>query len=218
MNSFNFLETVWQDIRYSLRTMRKSVVFTMTIVATLAVGIGGNTAAFSVISAVLLKPLQYRNPDRLVQITADYPRRDDWDTTFTKQKFDDVKAVTRSFTALGAFLWSQETLILSGGGKPEVLKGARVSANFLEILGVRPTIGRGFLPEEEHRGGPSVAIISDQLWKRKFNGNPRILGETVNFNSTPYTIVGTLPQGFNFPSAGLDIWVTKGLINNNMYN
>ncbi len=171
-----FFETTWQDMRYSLRTMRKSFAFTLTAVLTLAVGIGGNTAILTVIRAVLLKPLQYRDPDRLVQVTADYPRRNVWDTTFTKQQFDDVRAAVRSFSGLGAFLWSQENVILSGSGEPEALKAARISANFLDILGVAPLVGRSFLPEEDKRGGPGVAMISSGLWKRRFGGDGRIFG------------------------------------------
>ncbi len=209
MNSMAFLETTWQDVRYALRTMRKNPAFTLTAVLTLAVGIGGNTAAFSVIHAVLLNPLHYRDPDRLVQLTADYPRQNVWDATFTKQQFDEVRGATRSFTGLGAFLSSQENVVLSGNGEPEALKAARVSANFLNILGVAPISGRGFLPSEEERSGPPVTIISARLWKRRFGGHTQIVGETVDLNSTPYTIIGVLPQTFTFPFPGVDVWVTK---------
>ncbi len=209
MNSWTFLETTWQDVRYSLRTMRKNGAFTLTALLTLALGIGGNTAAFSVIHAVLLKPLRYGDPDRLVQVTADYPRRNVWNTTFTKQQFDEVRKATQSFTGLGAFLWSQENVTISGNSEPEALKAARVSANFLNILGIAPIVGRGFLPEEEERSGPPVAMISARLWKRRFDGNPQIIGETVDLNSTPYTIIGVLPQTFTFPFPSVDVWVTK---------
>lgn len=208
-NSWALLEAVIQDLLYALRMMRKTPALTITVIVSLALGIGGNTAAFSVIRALLLKPLQYRDPDRLVQITADYPRRNLWDTTFSKQQFDKVNAEQQSFASMGAFLSSTEPLTLSGNGEPEVLEGARVSANFLQILGVEPALGRGFLPEEEARGGPDVAMLSHKLWRRRFGGDARVLGKTIELNSTPYMVIGVLPQGFTFPMPGVDIWITK---------
>ena len=189
--------------------MRKNPVLTATVVFTLALGIGGNTAAFSVIHALLFKPLQFHNPDQLVEITADYPRRQLWDTTFSKQQFDKLQAEQQSFAAMGVFLSSTEPLTLSGNGEPEALKGARVSANFLAILGVRPALGRGFLPEEQASGGPDAAMLSNQLWHRKFGADVRVLGKVVDLNSAPYTVIGVLPEGFSFPMPGIDIWVTK---------
>jgi hypothetical protein len=138
--------------------MRKSPVLTLTVILTLALGIGGNSAAFSVVHALLLKPLQYRDPGGLVEITADYPRLRLWDTTFSKHQFDKVKAEQESFAEIGIFLLSTESLTLSGNGEPEALTGARVSANFLSLLGIQPALGRSFLPEDEARGGPDVAF------------------------------------------------------------
>lgn len=209
MGSASLVETVWQDLRYALRTMRKTPTFTAAAVLTLAFGIGGNTAVFTVIRAVLLKPLDYRDPDRLVRVAADYPRRDLQDTTFTKREFDKLRPTTRSFAGMGAYLNLTENVILSGSGEPEALKGARVSANFLDILGVRPVAGRGFLAEEDQRGGPSVAMISTALWERKFDGDPLIRGKRITLNSTPYRIAGVLPRDFAFPFPGVDVWVTK---------
>src|ERR1700728_1000230 len=149
-------ETIIQDVAFALRKMRGSPVFTVTVVMSLALGIGGNTAAFSVVRSILLKPLQYRDPDRLVQITADYPRRQVSDTTFSKNQFDKFKAEQQSFVSMGTFLSSTEPLTLSGDGEPEALKGARVSADFLTTLGVEPALGRTCIAEEEVRGGPDV--------------------------------------------------------------
>lgn len=209
MTALPWLETVTQDVVYALRTMRKSPILTMTVVMSLALGIGGNTAAFSVVHALLLKPLQYRDPDALVEITADYPRRHLWDATFSKQQFDRLTTEQQSFASVGAFLSSTEPLTLSGNGEPEVLKGARVSADFLNVLGVQPALGRGFLPEEDVRGGPDVAMLSNELWRRRFAAEARVLGQIIDLNSVPYTVVGVLPQGFTFPMPGVDIWVTK---------
>src|ERR1700726_1139789 len=126
------LEAIWPDIRYSLRTMRKNPAFALTAVFTLAIGIGGNTAIFTVIRAVLLKPLEYKNPDRLVRLTVDNPRRNWLDGAMTLIQFEQMRGAVRSFTGIGAFLRSTENVTISGGGEPETLRGARVSANFLE--------------------------------------------------------------------------------------
>ena len=129
-------EAVWQDTRYALRTMRARPGFTVTAVITLALAIGGTTAMFTVIRAVLLKPLEYRDPDQLVRIGGATPTR-----------FREMQAGQRSFTELGAFAGS-ENLTLSGGGEPEVLRGVLVSESFLRILGVDPLLGRGFRPRK----------------------------------------------------------------------
>lgn len=202
-------ETVIQDVIFALRKLRKSPVFTVTVVMSLALGIGGNTAAFSVVRSLLLKPLQYRDPDRLVQLTADYPRRQVSDTTFSKNYFDKLKAEQQSFASMGTFLSSTEPFTLSGDGEPEALKAARVSANFLTILGLEPALGRSFIPEEEARGAPDVAILSNALWRRRFQVDTRILGKVIDLNATPYTVIGVLPEGFSFPMPAIDLWLTK---------
>src|SRR3989475_4009267 len=154
---FRLVEEWVQDIRFAWRLLLKSPGFSSVTVITLALGIGGNTAMFTVIRAVLLKPLEYRDPDRLVRVSADYPRLNSQDTTISLRRFADMRAAARSFSGFGAFLQSPENLTLSGGGEPEALKGARVSANFLEVLGVQPLLGRSFLGEEDTHGGPPVA-------------------------------------------------------------
>jgi putative ABC transport system permease protein len=191
------LETIWQDAFYALRTMRRQPAFTATAVLTLALAIGGNTAMFTVIRAVLLKPLQYRDPDRLVRISGGA----------TAPRFAEIKAGAHSFTELGAYT-GEENITLSGGAEPEVLKGARVSASFIRILGVEPLRGRGFLPQEDSPGGPPVVIISTELWQRRFSGDSQIVGKTVTLGSTPYTIIGILPPRFQFPFPGVDVWMT----------
>src|SRR5579872_4219479 len=145
------LEGIWQDARYAVRTMRKKPAFAITAVFTLALAIGGNTAMFSVIRAVLLKPLDYPDADRLVSIADGTPAR-----------FAEMRAAVHSFTDLGAHT-SQENVTLSGGAEPEVLKGVHVSASFLRILGVDPVLGRGFRPDEDVAGGAPVAMISYEL-------------------------------------------------------
>ncbi|MGA8151856.1 MAG: ABC transporter permease [Terriglobales bacterium] len=196
--SLPFLDILRQDLRYTFRKLRRDRVFTLVAVLILALGIGGNTAMFSVIRAVLLKPLPYRDPGRLV-LVAD---------GVTPIRFEELKAASRSYTEVGAFT-GQEDMALSGVGEPEVLKGARVSANFLQVLGITPLLGRSFLPEEDKTGAPAVAMISAELWRRRFSRDPSIIGKTVTLAGTPHAIIGVLPSGFQFPFSGADVWVPR---------
>jgi len=167
-------------------------------VLVLTLGIGGNAAMFTVIRAVLLKPLGYREPDRLVQVSGGA----------TPVRFEEMRASAQSFTGIGAF-GGEESLTLTGAAEPEVLRGARVSAGFLRILGIDPILGRSFFPEEDSPGGAPVVMISAELWQRRFAGDAQIAGKTVTLASTPYTIIGVLPPRFQFPSSGIDVWITR---------
>jgi putative ABC transport system permease protein len=197
MNRVRLLDTIWRDAGYALRSMRQNPAFAATAILTLALAIGGNTAMFTVIRAVLLKPLQYPDPDRLVNLSGGA----------TPTRFRETQAGARSFTELGAFT-GEENITLSGGAEPEVLKGERVSAAFLRILGVEPVLGRGFRPEEDSAGGAPVAMISSELWRRRFSADPQIVGRTATLASTAYTIIGVLPLRFQFPVPGVDVWMT----------
>ncbi len=197
MNSAKLPEMIWQDTLFASRTMRKQPAFAATAVLTLALAIGGNTAAFTVIRAVLLKPLPYPGSDRLMLISGGA----------TPARFAEMKASAHSFTGIGAFT-PEESPTLSGGAEPEVLKGVRVSANFLQVLGVDPLLGRAFRAEEDSPGGAPVVVISAALWQRRFAGDPEILGKATTLAGTPYTIVGVLTPRFSFPFPGLDVWMT----------
>ncbi len=193
-----WVEDLMQDVRYAIRQLRKSPGFAVAAIFSIALGIGGTTAMFSVIRAVLLKPLEYREPDRLLEYAG-----------VTTVRYDETKTAVRSFVELGDFLRGAQNIALSGGASPEVLKGAAVSANFLRILGVEPLLGRSFRPEEDNPGSAPVAMISAGLWRRRFGGDPSIVGKTVNLAVTAYTVVGVLPPGFQFPFADADVWVTR---------
>ena len=197
MTSLRLLEAIGQDARYAVRTLRKNPAFAVTAILMVALAIGGNTAMFTVIRAVLLKPLEYPHPDQLVNMSGGA----------TPARFAEMGATARSFTGLGAFT-NQENLTLAGGGEPEVLHGVRVSASFLAILGVNPVLGRSFLPQEDSAGGAPVAMVSAELWRRRFGADPQIVGKTVNLEATPYTIIGVLPPHFQFPFPGVDVWLT----------
>ena len=188
-----------QDVRYALRQLRKSPGFALFAIVVMALGIGATTAMFSVVHAVLLKPLPYRAPGRIVLLTKGV----------TPVRFDEMRAASRSYEELGAFAGPLEPMTLLERGMPEALSGARVSANFLQVLGVSPLIGRSFLAEEEKAGAPAVAMISEKLWQQRFGEDPRIAGKTVFLAGAPHTIVGVLPAGFQFPFSGSDVWVTE---------
>jgi predicted permease len=198
MNTIGFLEMVLQDARQAWRTMRKNPGFAVTAVLTLALGIGANTAIFTVLRSVLLKPLPYSNPDRLVRVSLG----------ITTVRYEEMRTAVRSFSEIGCYRNFVENVALSGGEAPESLQQARVSANFLHILGVEPTVGRSFRPEEDATGAPPVAMISTDLWRRRFNGESNIAGQTVTLGTQPYTIIGVLPAGFAFPFPGVDVWFT----------
>jgi putative ABC transport system permease protein len=192
------LENLWADVKFAFRQSGRNPGFAATVILTVALGIGLNTAMFSVINAVLLKPLGYHDPDRLVLPSS----------SVTPIHFDDLISSARSYEGLGAYS-GREDLALSGDGQPEMLKGARVSGNFLDILGVKPLLGRSFLPSEDKPGAPAVAMISEELWKGRFGGAPSVIGHSVTLAGTAYTVIGVLPQNFHFPSAGNDVWLTR---------
>ena len=196
-----FLASLWQDLRFAARMIAKRLGFSAAIVLTVALGIGANTALFSVIRAVLLRPLGYTDPQKLVVLTRGA----------TPIHVDEFRAAARSYTETGVYSGGAEQLALTGRGAPEVVSAARVSANFLSILGVAPALGRSFLPAEDRTGGPDVAIISTRLWRQHFGSDPAILGHTATLAGIPYTIVGVLPPRFAFPLAGtdIDVWITR---------
>ena len=208
MNGSVYLENAWRDILYSLRTMARNPGFAIAAMLILALGIGGNSAIFSVIRAVLLRPLAYRDPDRLIYFSVENPRQPQQNPSVSLVQFEEMKASVKSFTALGAY-GRPENFALSSEGDPEELKGARVSANFLDVLGVSPALGRSFLQEEDKPGGRPVAMISRRLWIRRFSGDAAVVGREVTLESTGYTIIGVLPDGFAFPHTDDDVWVTR---------
>ncbi len=190
---------LFQDMRSAIRQLRKSPGFALAAVLTLAVGIGANTAMFSVIHAVLLKPLPYRQAGRLVLLTRGA----------TPVRFEEMKAANQSFSNLAAYAGPSEHMALSGIATPVMLNGARVSWNFLDVLGISPLQGRSFLAEEDEAGAPAVVMISAELWQRQFGGDPGIVGRTITLAGAPCNVIGILPAGFQFPFGGTDVWVTR---------
>jgi predicted permease len=196
MRGAAIFDDVCRDLAYTLRTLRKSPAFALTAIVTLALGIGANTAIFTIVRGVLLRPLNYHEPDRLVLITGGA----------TPRRFDELKQSARSYTDIGDYLNSAADVALTGAFTPEVIKQARVSAKFLSILGVEPLIGRSFTPDEDSPGGPPVVIISSNLWQRRFGADPQIVGRTIDVAGFAHTVVGIMPANFTFPFANVDVW------------
>jgi predicted permease len=183
-----------QDLRYALRQLSKNPGFTAVAVITLALGIGANTAIFSVVNGVLLNPLPYWQPNRLVALYSS-----DHDSAYSSisyPNFLDWAQGSRSFSSLAAFL--TVGFNLTGAGEPESVRAAMVSASFFPLLSVEPTAGRLFLPEEDQLGARPVVLISGGLWKRRFGSAPNALGKTLTLNRTAYTVVGVIPGDFGY--------------------
>jgi hypothetical protein len=185
-------ETLIQDIRYGMRGLRRSPGFALAAVLTLALGIGATTAIFSAVYALLIRPLPYRDPDRLV-----------WVAKHGAILAPDMIAWRergRPFEDVGGYAVNEYTL--SSAGPAVRIPGAVVSPNILSLLGVVPQIGRDFVPADVHRGSPAVVLVSDALWRERFNGDPRVVGAALDLDGQPYTVAGVLPPPFRFPDIG----------------
>jgi putative ABC transport system permease protein len=218
------MKTLWQDINYGVRTFLRSPGFTLIAIVTLALGIGINTAIFSVVNAVLLRPLPYEAPERLVLVGEVNPHAAINQVSIAPANFADYRDHSKSFQSLGLYrITARSGFNLAGDGPPERVVGATISASLFPTLGVSPKLGRGFLPEEEVQGNNNSVILSQSLWERRFGSDPDILNKSLNLNGVNYKVVGVMPQGFNFPSkdvmpnggAGLtkpmDLWVPLAL-------
>jgi predicted permease len=194
------VDEVLQDIRLALRGLRKCPSFAFAAVCTLALGIGANTAIFSVLYAALLKPLPYPNPDELVAVSVYVPQLQARFPTLAVRAidFEAFRGSNRVFSGMAAI--RERNFNLTGGGEPERLYGARVSANLLSLLGVQPALGRAFLPEEDAPGREKVVLISHELWRTRFGGDPGIINRTLLLDGQPHVVVGVMPEGFLFPT------------------
>jgi MacB-like periplasmic core domain len=195
----------WQDLRYGLRMMLKNPGFTTIVVLTLTLGIGANTAIFSVVNAVLLRPLPYPQAERLMKVNATNLARGITDFGVSLPDFREWARRNQSFERMAA--WSINNYNIAGAEEPERVEGAVVSADFFPTLGVSVAQGRGFAREEEHHGKHRVAILSDELWRRRFGENARLNGQTIKLNGELFTIVGVAPRGFQFPERGVKLWL-----------
>jgi putative ABC transport system permease protein len=185
-----------QDLRFGVRMLLKNPTFTFIAVLTLALGIGANTAIFSVVYAVLLRPLPYHQPEQLVMLWTKQEKIGVEQTLLSEAEILDLREQSKLFE--GFAVLNGNPLILSGYGEPEQLNGAPVSTNFFSLLGTKIYIGRDFMPEEERPGAPRVAILNYGFWKRRFGGDQSVIGSTINLSGWPTTVVGILPPNFEF--------------------
>jgi putative ABC transport system permease protein len=208
----NWIQDLIQDLSYGLRMLRKSPGFTAVAIVTLAFGIGANTAIFSIVNAVLLRPLPFPEPDRLVRIAFDEPGLGLRDVPFSVPELDDLRNRAGVFRDVSTIASASENL--TGAGHPERLEFMVTHPNYFSMLGATPQIGRLFGPQDFALGFAPVAVISDGLWRRSYGADPNVIGRTVRLDSDSYTIVGVLPPGFRHPgptvSGNVEVFQTAG--------
>jgi predicted permease len=197
----SLLETFWQDLSYGVRMLRKSPGFTVIAILTLALGVGANAAIFSIVNSVLLRPLPFKNPSSLVLLHEGFPSLGLSHMGFSPPDLAVFTREQKSFSAIGTFL--NERVDISGQGEPDRVTVTRVSASLFPMLGARPTLGRIFTAEED-APGHQVAILSYRLWQSRYAGASDILGQRIQLDRQPYTIIGVMPRNFVFPLAGPD--------------
>ena len=203
------MENLLKDVRYGVRGLWKRPAFTVVAVLTLALGIGANTAIFSVVNAVLLRPLQFRDPDRLVMIWEDagflgFPRN-----TPAPANYVDWKNQTQSFEDVAAT--HEETFNLTGDGTPERVAAYGVTANFFPLFGVSPALGRVFTPDDDRPGANKVAVLSHELWQTRYGSDSQIINRDIQLDGEKYTVVGVMPAGFQFFESDVRLWVPLAL-------
>src|SRR5262245_34740937 len=196
-----------QDVRYALRTLGRSPGFTAVAVLALALGIGVNTAIFSVVDAVLLRPLPFPEPDRLVMVRETSPRTGAAGIHLSPANFDYVRRESSSFGEIGAYQMASANL--SGAGEPERLQAVQVTSGLLRTLGVGPARGQWFGPEQDAPGAAPAALVSDGLWRRRFAADPALVGRTILLDGRAHTVVGIMPPAFRFPVQGpeAELWL-----------
>lgn len=193
---WNSVETLLQDLRYGLRMLARNPLFTAVAVLTLALGIGATTAIFTVVNAVLLRPLPYPHPEELVYVQ-EILGNFGLNPFVWNREFAAWRNRSRTLSPVAAYMYSWFNL--TGGGEPERVTSGMATASFFSLLGVRPVVGRLFLPQEDRPGGPPVVILSHSLWERRFGGDPSVLGRGVTLDDKTYTVVGVLPASFVIP-------------------
>jgi putative ABC transport system permease protein len=209
------MDSLWKDVRLATRILWKSPGFTAVALLALILGIGANTAIFSVVNAVLIRPLPFANPDRLVMVwessPTPNPTTNKRDNVANPQNVADWQKRNHSFEKIAVYVPFQLTASVTGEGTPEEVPINYVTHEFFSILGVSPKLGRDFLPEEELPNAPEVALLSDGLWRRRYGADPHIVGKKLIVRGKPTTVIGVLPANFKFPDITVDIWETTAL-------
>ncbi|HEY0006259.1 MAG TPA: ABC transporter permease, partial [Pyrinomonadaceae bacterium] len=193
-----------QDLRYGFRMLLKRPGFTAVAVLTLALAIGANTAIFSVLNAILLRPLAFRDSERLVAMfeRAGNDKTRDW---ISYPNLQDYKTQGHAFEEVATFV--PQSVNLTGMEQPDRVRGGFVTSSFFKVLDVQAAMGRTLLPAEDQQGGERVAVLNHETWQKRFGGDPQVLGKTLMLNGEPFTIVGVMPQGFRFPMDEVEVWM-----------
>jgi putative ABC transport system permease protein len=201
----NLLGDLRQDIRYGLRMLAKNPGFTIVAVIALALGIGANSAIFSVVNTVLLRPLPYKNPEQLVMVWEENSKQGYPKDTPAAANYVDWRDQNHVFETIAAI--TEISFNLTGVGDPERIDGQRVSASLFPLLGVEPQLGRAFRPEEDKPGANQVVVMSYGLWQRRFGADPGIIGKPINLNGKSFTVIGVMPPSFQFPTRNDQLWI-----------
>src|SRR5215469_6400085 len=206
----HYLDTQWKDLRYAGRILRKNPGFTAIAIITLSLGIGANTAIFSVVNAVLLKPLPFTEPEHLVWIGGWIRNTQTMDAGVTPADFVDYREQSRSFESFAGSISDGVAMNLTGVGEPERLKGALVTSDYLDVFGVKPEMGQTFGPEEDQGRRGRVAVLSHGLWVRRFGADPSIINQTITLDGNTHTIIGVMPPQFQYPVEA-EVWTPFSL-------
>ena len=197
------MDSLLRDLKFSARSLLKRPALTFIAIVTLAIGIGANSAIFSTINALLLKPLPFPDPERIVALWDKVPSRGVERNEVAVANYLDWRAQNKSFEQLGIYRWWSTNL--TGSDSPERVQGFAVTPNFLEVVGVKPMMGRGFFAEEDQPGKDAVALLTYSLWQRRFGADPNIVNKTISTNGTARTVIGVMPPDFNYPK-GAEIY------------
>lgn len=205
--SWNWLEGLWRDARYGLRTLLRSPSFSVTAVLVMALGIGASTSLFTIVRSVLLKPLPFRDPNKLVMVYEHF-RQDKYPyNVASAADFREWREKTHGFQDMAAWRWWAGAITTDSGEMPELVVGAAASWNLSSVLGIDLPLGRSFTPEEDRIGAPDVVILTWSLFQSRFNGDRSIVGKHIRIDSKPYTVVGVLPANFSYPDPEVKVWI-----------
>jgi len=201
-------DEMFQDLHYGVRMLLKNPGFTLIAVFTLVLGIGANTAIFSVVNAVLLRPLPFSEPERIVRLSESYLPTKSL-STVSFPNFLDWRSQNQVFTQMAAY--REDGFNLQAGPEPKRVNGARVTVDFFAVLGVQPAAGRAFSAQEDAPGGERVVILSHAFWQQSFGGDPQLVGQRLKVDGQACTVVGIMPPGFRFPQDDVELWLPYAL-------
>jgi predicted permease len=205
--TWNWLESMWRDLRYGARTLLRTPGFSFTAILVMALGIGATTSLFTIVRSVLLRPLPFLDPDKLVMLYEHFRQSQFPYNQVSPADFRDWRAQTHGFEDMGAWRWWAGHISTTQGEMPEVVTGAGGSWNLFSVLGVRPVFGRTFTPDEDRFGADDVVMLTWSLFQSRFSGDKSIVGKQVRIDSKPYTVVGVLPAWFTYPDPEVKVWI-----------